>query len=356
MTLARRPRCAGLAWSADGTTIIFSTTEVGTSQELQMHAVTTVAGSPVRNLPQSAGGLQVTDLALSGAVLAIRSAVSTGMVAMLPGAAAEREMSWLNLSSGPRLSPDGAALLFTDSGAANSRGSFTLLRRTDGSPPQRLGEGVALGLSPDGKWALALVSRAGMSHLVLYATGPGEPIVLSKGPIEQAIGGFWFPDGHRVPVCGNEPSHAPRCYSQDIAGGAPKPVTAEGVIASAPPSPDGLRVLAQGPDGMWQVITLDSGQAATARGLRQNDVVAGWSADGRAAFVSSVLTVPGRLERVDLLTGARSLIKEVAPPDRAGVTMIYIGSVMADGREYAYGYVRALSTIYQIDGVNLSSR
>jgi hypothetical protein len=79
-----------------------------------------------------------------------------------------------------------------------------------------------------------------------------------------------------------------------------------------------------------------------------------WSTDGRAVFVTGNGAVPQRLERVDLLTGARSLIKQLAPVDRVGVTYIAVSSVRDDGREYAYSYYRSLSTLYQIDGLNLS--
>ncbi len=295
---------AGLAWTPDGTTVIFAASEVG-SMELQLRAVKAAAGSPVRNLPQSAGGLQLTDVARNGAVLATRSDLGTSMWAMLAGASAERDVSWLNRSAAPLLSEDGAWVLFTDASA----GPATLLRRTDGSPPQRLGEGAALGLSPDGKWALAQVSGAKLSHLVLYATGPGEPIVLPKGPIEQVTAGAWFPDGRRILVCGNEASHAPRCYVQDVAGGAPKPVTPEGVVGWVL-SPDGRRLLAQAPDEVWQVIRLDGGAPATAHGLRPDDRVAGWSTDGRAALVTGTWPVPARLERVDLRPAHERLSRE----------------------------------------------
>jgi hypothetical protein len=345
---------AGLAWTPDSTTVVFTASEVGTSGELQMYAVAAAAGSPVRRLPQSAGGLEITDLARNGAVLALRQDISTGMVVMLAGAPAERDMSWLNRSENPTLSRDGAWLLFSDVGASTSAGPVTLRRRTDGSPPERLGKGSALGLSPDGKWALSGVQGSESSRVMLYATGPGEPIALPRGPIERVLSADWFPDGRRILVCGNEASHAPRCYVQDVAGGAPKPATAEGMLTTAAPSPDGMRLLGLGPDGVWQIIALDGSPQEIARGLRPDDIAVDWSTDGRAVFVTGNGAVPQRLERVDLLTGARSLIKQLAPVDRVGVTYIAVSSVRDDGREYAYSYYRSLSTLYQIDGLNLS--
>jgi eukaryotic-like serine/threonine-protein kinase len=258
---------------------------------------------------------------------------------------------------GPFLSRDGTSILFTDlSASTRDSGPFVSLRGTDGSPPQRLGEGIAEDLSPDGKWALAFL-RGPPVRIVVYPTGTGEPIVLPNGPIERHVqAGTWFPDGRRVLVCGNEPARPPRCYAQDVAGGMPKPVTPEGVLG-AWVSPDGRRLLAQGPDGTWQIVPIEGALPPAPRGLRLGDIVAGWSNDGESALVTAaVWNVPSRLERVNLTTGARTLIKELAPADHAGLTYALANMVRNDGREYAYGYGRVLSTLYQIDGLNLSAR
>ena len=49
-----------------------------------------------------------------------------------------------------------------------------VLRKTDASQTIRLGEGHAQKLSPDGKWAAAII--AAPAQLVLYPTGPGEAV------------------------------------------------------------------------------------------------------------------------------------------------------------------------------------
>jgi Tol biopolymer transport system component len=88
-------RCWGLAWTPDSSTVIFTATENGDEQTTgQIHAVAAQAGSPVRVLVASAGGLVVTDIAPNGAMLALRHEFRYGMVAMLPGAVAERDVSW----------------------------------------------------------------------------------------------------------------------------------------------------------------------------------------------------------------------------------------------------------------------
>ena len=48
-----------------------------------------------------------------------------------------------------------SAILITESGEGGGPGYSAYLRKTDGSPAVRLGEGSSQGFSPDGQWALA---------------------------------------------------------------------------------------------------------------------------------------------------------------------------------------------------------
>ena len=58
----------------------------------------------------------------------------------------------------------------------NSKGSL-YLRKTDGSPPIRIGDGHAYKLSPDGKWISGYVlTEDGSRRFLMLPTGPGEPV------------------------------------------------------------------------------------------------------------------------------------------------------------------------------------
>ena len=50
-------------------------------------------------------------------------------------------------------------------------------------------------------------------------------------------------------------------------------------------------------------------------------------------------------------TGARTLLKELAPPDRAGLTSMALSQWVDDGRGYVYAYQRSLNTLYVVTGV-----
>ena len=81
-----------------------------------------------------------------------------GILGRVAGQQRESELSWFDYASGPHLSADGTAVLFSEEGEGAGPLLSTYLRPTDGSPAIRLGDGEALALSPDGKWALSMPS------------------------------------------------------------------------------------------------------------------------------------------------------------------------------------------------------
>src|SRR6266705_6511508 len=111
------------------------------------------------------------------------------------------------------------------------------LIRTDRSQNVRLGQGEALALSPDGLWVLAKMPGPEPAPIALVPTGPGEPRPLPRDSITRVVAN-WFPDGERFVFAGSERGHGVRTFVQSIRGGAPRPITPEG-IASTLLSPDG---------------------------------------------------------------------------------------------------------------------
>ncbi len=100
------------------------------------------------------------------------------ILAVVPGAPKERNLSWLVDSTAADLSADGRQLLLYE--YSNNPDDpdvevfTTYLRKTDGSDAKMLGEGKALALSPDEKWAL-VTRPSSEPELVLLPTGAGVP-------------------------------------------------------------------------------------------------------------------------------------------------------------------------------------
>jgi hypothetical protein len=292
------------------------------------------------------GRFIVHDVARDGRWLAVREDLAIGVRASVPGQDGERDLSWLGSSGARGLSNDGAWLLMVDIGLRSGRDYGVVLRKTDGSQPIRLGEGNPRRLSPDGKWAAAFL--AAPARLVLYPTGSGAAIRLNADPIERLTSVEWFPDGRRLLLCGSEPARAARCYTQDLSGSAPRPLTAEGLVATL--APDGQTLLLTLQDGSRQVSSIDGGPARPIAALRPGDRHIAWSRDSQAVYVQRGLEVPAIVDRIDLTTGARTTVRQLAPADVSALSAIYVSDWIDDGRWYAYNYTSLTSTLFLVSG------
>jgi Tol biopolymer transport system component len=333
----------GLAWSPTGDEILYTASTSGYGQtlygvDLSGHRRVALA---------SAGGLTIHDVSRAGRWLVTRDDSGGGISVLAPGASAEREVSWLDNSARPFLSRDGSSLLFGDESAAAGSNYMVCLRKTDGGPVVRLGEGDVWGISPDGKWALAIIYTP--PQLVIYPTGPGEPRRLPRGNLEAYQFAAWFPDGKSVLVCGNEAGSAARCYAQDLSGGLPRPVTPVGSTRGAV-SADGLQIVYATAAGTSSIQRVGGGTPREVPGLTSDDEVIRWSADGRALYTFRGTILPFRLERLDLASGRRELIREVAPADRTGILYGSGADLTDDTRSYAYDYARMTSQLFVVEG------
>jgi len=333
----------GLSWSQTGDEVLFTASIEGFAYTLYGVDLSGHRRVALR----SAGGLTMHDVSRTGRWLVTRDDLRFEISVLAPDASAERDLSWLYASIAPFLSWDGSMLLFDDMSAAAGPNYGVCLRKTDGGPVVRLGEGTSYGLSPDGKWALAVIDTP--PQLVIHPTGPGETRRLPRGGLETYQSASWFPDGKSVLFCGYEAGKASRCYGQDVSGGPPRPVTPEGTTGCRV-SPDGLQILYSKPGGTWLVQSAGGGTAQAVPGLATDDQVIRWSADGSSVYVFRAANVPCRLERLDLASGRRVLVREVAPADRTGVFRITGAALTDDTRSYAYSYQRMTSQLFVVEG------
>ncbi len=269
--------------------------------------------------------------------------IRSDILALAPGASRESNLSWLADSHAAALSRDGRSLLLYEYMArkAGAQNFQTFLRRTDGADPKLLGEGKALALSPDEKWAL--VARPSPSpHLTLLPTGVGEPRDLPARAAVQYHWASFFPDGRRILIASQEKGKPPRSYIQNLAGGPPRPFAEEGMRATLV-SPDGTEIAGTTLAGLQLIYRADGeGRARAILGAEPGDFLVQWSADGKSMLVRGEEERPLTLYRIDLGTGRRERWKELAPSDTTGFLEFGAGpkglSVAPDFRSYAYSY------------------
>jgi len=85
--------------------------------------------------------------------------------------------------------------------------------------------------------------------------------------------------------------------------------------------------------------------------VRSDEVLAGWTADGRSIYLMDVSTMPAKAYVMDIKTGQRKLHHEYAPADPSGVPNIGGSVVTPDGKFYMYDVPRTLSYLYVVDGL-----
>ena len=335
----------GLAWSPDASEIWFTATRTGGDRSLY---ATTLSGS-VRLLARVPGELTIHDVGKEGNVLMTRGNDRAGMIGLAPGAAKERDLSWLDWSVPGSLSPDGKQILFQESGEGGGPKYAVYLRDTDGSPAIRLGEGSGLALSPDGKWALSRLNIT-PSPLVLYPTGVGDMKRMKDDGLNHVFMAF-LPDGKRIVFTGTEPGHGLRLYWESLDDAKAHAFSPEGVGSGFVLSPDGTQVAGRGPDQKIYFYPVAGGEAKLLPGQQPGERVTGWSADGHSIFLMERGQIPAEVIRMDLASGKRTLWKTMEPADAAGIDTIGRVLISADGKSYVYGYNRTLSDLYLVQGL-----
>jgi eukaryotic-like serine/threonine-protein kinase len=337
----------GLCWSPGGREVWFTGASVGFNRALR--AATRSGG--VRVLAQGTGGLTIEDVSRDGRVLVVQDKARQEISALAPGAEKERNLSWLDWSGVIDLSSDGHTLLFDESGEGGGRGYSVYVRKTDGSPAIRLGEGGGAALSPDGRTALSILGSASSQAMMLYPIGTGEPKSLRAAGL-RIRNAAWLPDGRHLLLFANEPDRGMRLWIQTISDGKRRAISPEGYSGFAPHaiSPDGKFAAVTGPDQRFYLYPIEGGEPTAIPGL-VGGIQFGWTADGRSIFIRRRGDAPFKISLVDVRSGRTEPWKELSPPDTAGITNAGWLAVTPDGKSYAYSYTRSLADLYVVEGL-----
>jgi Tol biopolymer transport system component len=330
----------GVAWRPDGLEVWFTATR-RSGDFKALHGVT--LDGKERLVARTLGQLDLLDVGAGGRVLVNHPTLGLEMVALGRGASRERDITWLGNSWPQGVSESGDLVLFTELAEGGAEGGFVYLRKTDGSPAVRLGDGEALALSPDGKWALA---RRSLSQIALLPTGVGEARSVPGQGFTYLDGGF-FPDGRRLVFIARS-ADGVRSYEQALDGGEPKAISPAGTSGKLV-SPDARTLLAQGPDG-FVLLPIEGGEPHKCTVLQSEDEPIRWSSEGLAIFVARSQSVTTQVFRVELASGRRTLLWELGARDPAGAGWPGV-SLTADGKAYAYAFPRNLGDLYLVDGL-----
>jgi eukaryotic-like serine/threonine-protein kinase len=341
----------GIAWNPSGSEIWFtSPLESG-----EIHAMS--LSGKIRSPLSAAGRLFLRDIAPNGQILADQGISRRGFLVSSADNTTQRDLSWLDYGYLRALSDDGKTTLFEEEGNAVAESTYMVfIRNVDGSPAIALGPGYGVALSHDKQWALAEKLTEPANEIWLLPVGPGEPRRLSPPNLNGNVVGSFLSDDKRVVYVANQAGRPQRTWLQNTEGGAPRPITPEGVVGWLV-SPDNKWLITGNGDinsiTLDTMVSLEGGPSHPVAGLRPSELITGWTRDGQ--LYALLPAGPGHpVVHIDVLnpfTGARHPWHDVIIPPLAG-TEISLILITPDGSTYAWGYRFTIGDLYTINGAS----
>jgi len=337
----------GVAWSPDGREIWYAAS-AGAGDERKVFAVSPTGKSRV--VSDTPGYTIVWDITTDGRLLVTHETIGAAQMVASPASGQERDVSVLGYATYGALSADGKTIVFGESGNAAGHDYLVLFRHLDGSAAVEIGEGQAIGVTPDGRYAIAFLPSQ-PTKLRVLATRAGESGTLDVAPVsvDRALIS-WMPGGKEFVFLGHEGEAPLRGYRVSFGGGPARPLTnLPGAHFWNCVSPDGKFVLetstARKEPEENVIVELATGKVRPAP-LQQGDQPVQWDQDGAHAFVVKKSDVEATIFRVDLNSGKREVWKQIRPADPAGILSIRSFFVTPSGSAYTYSAARGLSSLY----------
>jgi DNA-binding winged helix-turn-helix (wHTH) protein/Tol biopolymer transport system component len=342
---------SGLAWDPAGDAIWFSGSEPIPGVLRALFKVTT--GGQQRLVRRESNNLALHDVSRDGHLLMTRHSDRGEVFGRIFPENKERELGWRDSSYASDLSADGATLLLSVQGESSGTGYEVYLRKTDGSPAVRLGDGLPQRFSPDGKWALTIypwgIRPTAAPQLLLLPTGAGQPVTLTHDSVSHHFPTL-LPNGKTLLFEGSEPGRPLRNWIQDVTAGKPLPITPEGTVGKSV-SADGKLLVASDQGQKFWLYPTDGGTPKALSGIEPEEETIRWSADGKNLFVANYGIIPTPVYQIEVITGRRKLVYNLAPSDATGLCLIDPILLTPDGKSYVYSDYKILSDLYVASGM-----
>ena len=332
----------GLAWSPDGREIWFTATQAGTDRSLFAVA----RSGKLRRVLSVPASLRLHDIHSDGRVLLSAGHERVGMIGLTGADDKGRDLSWSGWTIAIDVSKDGKRVLFDEQSEFGGANYTVAMRTIDGSPPVKLGDGFVGRFSPDEKW-VATVIPSQANHFTLMPTGAGQPRDVTVSGLETLFDVELMSNGELLFI-GSERGHGVRCYSRSMEGGPLRALTNEG-SNNCRCSPDSRYVVATEAYGPLAIYSLPNRKSHSVPGTDGMEPIR-W-VDNRSFLTYRRGELPGKVYRVEGFSGKQSVLKELVPGDRAGVTQIQIVAASSDARTLAYSYQQALYELYVVEGL-----
>lgn len=335
----------GLSWTPDGREIWFTAFH----SEASRHLMAVTLDGRIRSLFETPGHMILQDIAKNGDALVVHASERLRMQFVAGPDSTPRDLSWLDWTLVRDISADGKSVVFDETGVGGGELHGVYMRDVGSSSAVRLGDGFNGRLSPDGRWVIALLDPLPRT-VVLYPTGAGESRTIPTALRVQSFS--WFPDSKRVCACANEGEDALSVYEIDLETGSHRVLSEPGLSSSdVLVSPDGRWAGCWAVSGFFTLYPTEGGSPRPLESIQRGERPVQWSADGSALYVITRGAIPATLFRVNVTTGEREIIREIAPSDATGVAGLTLLRLSRDGSAFAFSYPQRSGDLYVITGL-----
>jgi serine/threonine protein kinase len=339
----------GLAWHPHTGEIWYSAAPVNArpGQTVMIYGVS--PGGKPREVFASLGATFLHDIAADGTVLMTHETYRRRIVGHVDGT--DRDLSWFDWSFPTCISADGRTLLFEEQGIASAGRNEIYVRSTGGGPAVRLDQGRARDLSSDGTRVLALTNEA-PEKVILIPTEVGSVHEIPVIGIDHFVSARFLPGGNEIVVTGSRGSEGARLWRVSVQGGEAQPLSGEGFAAwfFLALSPDGEWVAAIGPDQVPLLYPVHAEEIRAVKGAQAADFPVYWPHEHHL-FVCRREEKRSLVFDLNLETGERTLVREMAPLDPAGVHGVFPIYFAKDPANYVFGYRLLLSSMFVASGI-----
>jgi Tol biopolymer transport system component len=259
-----------------------------------------------------------------------------------------RDLSWLDWTLVRDISHDGEWILYGESGVTSGTPGI-YIRRLDGSPGIRLGDGDCWALSPDFRWALITESER-HDDFALLPTGAGAIVRLPSFGL-RCTSASWFPDGKGFITLASGKDQGRSLYWCDLETKTARRIRDEMFHTIGSISPDGRQILAIDQERRMVIVATDGSSIRRIGPPIETRRPISWNREGSHFFVYDRGTLPAPVFLVDAETGAETLWLEVNPRARSGVSDVNNVRLTPDGMTYVASYAQTLSGLYAMQEV-----
>ena len=339
----------GLAWVPDGREIWFTAADGSEPRSLRSVNL----NGKQRMLLSSPSVLHFQDISKSGYVLINSDTMRDQQVFAETRSGQVRDFSFFPFENIAAISDDSRTFLL-NAYVSGPNSDYNLYTQTAGagSSPVLIGQGTAMGFSPNGEWALAL-DPIHLERLRIIPTGVGESSTINAPPGLRYIVATWMPDSKHILVVASAAGHAPATYVQDVTGGAARQITREGMYAliihdvTTSVSPDGQYCLTTDGARHYWLHPMNGGEPKPITGLLEGDLPLQWHNGSQSIFFERRAGLDAiDIYDLNLTTGQQKVWTHFSPTDKTAMVTMRHPLITPDGAQSLYAVQRIYSTLF----------